>query len=279
MPQRRQLQLRNQRLRRPFSELARLSSIAVDNDPASPSYGDLYVPDLLNGSRRQVQPRRQVHWPRSTVSLPTGVAVDPPTATSTSVNFSGTVTCSTPWRTRTIYQLQAGEPGTQTSDFDDRATSTGVAVDSHGNVYVDQRRRAIRKPKAPREIYSSSGTDPRELARRQPAPTASPSIPQRRLTSTSTKATRSSSSTPPGNPVGAPIGTGAASRRLDRPRRRTPAEPRSSPNRRPHGNVAVLRATRLTHPTRTPTTRSSSTASARPEARHTADFQVTPSGE
>jgi hypothetical protein len=96
--------------------------LAVDNDPSSPNYGDLYVPNI-EGSVGQYNSNGG-HL--GTINVPdtaTGVAVDASSGDVYASGFSGR-----------IYKYDTS--GKEISSFAATEGATGVAVDSSGRIYV-----------------------------------------------------------------------------------------------------------------------------------------------
>ena len=125
-------------------------SIAVDNDPSSPNYGDLYVPSVEGGvlkyqGREEPGHKEGEHLETIEVpDLPTGVAVDP---TNGNVYVSGFFSLVHEYNTS----------GVEINNFETIENPTGVAVDSTGKVYVVDG--GGFGAKGTTEMYSSSGTD------------------------------------------------------------------------------------------------------------------------
>jgi DNA-binding beta-propeller fold protein YncE len=127
----------------PFSELGNGAAfgqpvgfpteVAVDNDPSSPDYRDLYVPDFGNESVKRFSSSGtyQATIPVGDVAhRPTGVAVDPANGhlyVSVAPFFGGNSTID-------VFDA-SGNPVAPTS-FPVTGVATGVGVDSAGTVYV-----------------------------------------------------------------------------------------------------------------------------------------------
>jgi hypothetical protein len=106
-----------------FSPIKAPSQIAVDNDPGSPNYGDLYVPDLFRGAIERFSSSGTYEGKIDKVEVPTGVAVDPATGKIYVTQLFGGVRVFSP-------------AGTELASFSTISEPTGVAVDSTGTVYV-----------------------------------------------------------------------------------------------------------------------------------------------
>jgi DNA-binding beta-propeller fold protein YncE len=124
------------------------TSIAVDNDPSSPSYGDLYVPDLQDGIIKKFDSSGALINQIGGLTFPTSVAVDPANGrvyTTSYLNNEVSIFTAT-GAPVSSFALPAG------STF-----PTGVAVDSAGTVYVVNGG-GQSAAKGSTQIYSSSGT-------------------------------------------------------------------------------------------------------------------------
>jgi hypothetical protein len=95
----------------------------VDNDPGSPSFGDLYVPDLLRGTIEKFSSSGDYISTINDLEDPTGVAVDPTSGKLYVTELFGGVHVFSPI-------------GTELTSFSTISEPTGVAVDSAGTVYV-----------------------------------------------------------------------------------------------------------------------------------------------
>ena len=120
------------------------TQIAVDNDPSSPNYGDLYVPSILGGAVDQFDSSGHQLAQIST-GLPTAVAVDP---------ANGNVYITALFGSVSVYDT-GGAPVTSFSTI---GPPTGVAVDSNGNAYVTNGGK-YGGSKGTTEKYDSSGVD------------------------------------------------------------------------------------------------------------------------
>ncbi len=129
-------------------ELHAPTSIAVDNDPSSPSYGDLYVPLFRFGGANFVDEfgpegtcRGQIEVPQK----PTGVAVDPVNGNLFVSTYEAGVSSYKPTAFQEEEQLVKEEqekgkelpPVSPALEFETIPEPTGIAVDSHGTVYVE----------------------------------------------------------------------------------------------------------------------------------------------
>ncbi len=98
------------------------TQIAVDNDPSSPNYGDLYVPSLLGGAVDKFDSSGH-QLAQISISLPTTVAVDP---------TNGNVYIGVLDSLISVYDTS----GAPVTSFSTIGIPTGIAVDSNGNAYV-----------------------------------------------------------------------------------------------------------------------------------------------
>ena len=103
------------------------TEIAVDNDPGSPSYRDLYVPDLFGGAVDKFNPSGELKG-KISVTRPTGVAVD---------QSNGDVYV-TRFPSHQILVFDANGTAIPSARFETESESgpNGIAVDSSGTVYV-----------------------------------------------------------------------------------------------------------------------------------------------
>ena len=120
------------------------TQIAVDNDPSSPNYGDLYVPTILGGVVDKFESSGH-QLAQISVSLPTAVAVDPANGNVYIGVLDGDVSTF-------------DTSGAPLTSFSTIGTPTGVAVDSNGNAYVTNGGKFGGR-KGTTEKYDSSGTD------------------------------------------------------------------------------------------------------------------------
>ena len=131
--------------------------IAVDNDPTSPSHGDLYVPDIGHNVVDKFDSAGTYISQISVSGYPSGVAVDPTTGYLYVSSFSGGVY---------VY----GPDGESITEFETIPAPSGVAVDSHGastTVYVVDSsslgREFFGAPAGTAEAYEASSTSPLEF--------------------------------------------------------------------------------------------------------------------
>ena len=119
-------------------------------DPTSPNYGDLYVPDFEDGIVNKFDSAGGHLLTSIVIGAPTGVAVDPTTGDRVYVTscVRGTVD---------VYDA-TGTDRTSFPTADRSPVPTGIAVDSAGKVFVVNGG-GFAAQKAATEIYSSSGTD------------------------------------------------------------------------------------------------------------------------
>ena len=101
------------------------TELAVDRDPTSSSFGDLYVPDVLNGVVDKFSPTGK-YLSQIAVAYPTGVAVDPTT---------GNLYVAQGLGGEFVVRVfdSSGNPMTS---FETLPFPTGLAVNSNGTVYV-----------------------------------------------------------------------------------------------------------------------------------------------
>ena len=112
----------------PFREYGPLNmptEVAVDGDPGSPSYRDLYVPDLLNSVVDKFGPSGN-YISQISVEFPSGVAVNPANGHVYVTSFFG----------GTFVFDANGAPVAPTSFSTTAFSSTSIAVDSTGTSYV-----------------------------------------------------------------------------------------------------------------------------------------------
>ena len=126
------------------------TELAVDNDPNSPNYGDLYVPELLNRVVGQFN-ASGVHlsdFSPGGFQFPTGVAVDP-------ANGSVYVTEGLFGSSVDIFNTS----GILERSFPTIESPTSIGVDSSGNAYVVNGGGYFAPPGGITEKYDSSGND------------------------------------------------------------------------------------------------------------------------
>ena len=119
--------------------------IAVDNDPSSPNYGDLYVPELLGSVVKQFSPEG-VHLGDIGVSLPTAVGVDPSNGNVYVTGYYGGIQ---------VFDTS----GNLVTEFPTASGVTDVAVDSLGNSYVTNGGGISGNEEGVTEKYGPTGTD------------------------------------------------------------------------------------------------------------------------
>ena len=116
----------------PFGAFAETSALdvsrqlAVDNDPSSPSYGDLYVPDFSHQAVRKFSSSGQ-YLSSISVSTPSGVAVD---------QANGHVYVTSFAEGETLVFDANGNPVAPASFAIEPFTPTAIAVDNGGRAYV-----------------------------------------------------------------------------------------------------------------------------------------------
>jgi hypothetical protein len=122
------------------------TEVAVDNDPSSPNYGNLYVPNLLgnvvdeyNSSGHHI-----AQISDNGTQIPTAVAVDPTNGNLYIASFYGRIS---------VYDTS----GAHITSFSTIPSPTGVAVDSNGNAYVSNG--LFAGPNSMTKKYDSSGKD------------------------------------------------------------------------------------------------------------------------
>ena len=100
------------------------AEIAVDQDPNSPSFGDLYVPDLLNSVIDKFSPSGE-YLSQIEMPYPGAVAVDA---------ANGDVYATQAFGGESVYVFDAN--GKPITNFPSISFPTGVAVNTEGTVYV-----------------------------------------------------------------------------------------------------------------------------------------------
>jgi sugar lactone lactonase YvrE len=121
------------------------AGIAVDNDPTSPHYRDLFVPDLLGEAVHVFSPTGE-HVTDLTVPFATAVAVNPSNGNVYVSSFFGFV-------------MEFDPSGSLVGFFEPSLPSvTGIAVDSAGTVYLVNGG-GIENAKGSAKAYSSTGTE------------------------------------------------------------------------------------------------------------------------
>ena len=231
------------------------TQIAVDDDPASPNYRDLYVPEFLGNAVKKFAPSGEQLASLETFESGTerrrGRSRQRRRLRDLVLRSSAVLKSSTP-----PANCSASSPSSAHSPNPRASPSVGA-----GNVYVVNGGGTSAR-KGTTEVYDEAGTWLR-TARRKTRPTASRST-RSTITSTSTKATRCRSSTPP------------APRSAARPGRGVSPHSVSLAAKAGHARRSATRDRRMSKPTgrselprrpRRPTTRSSSTASASLESR------------
>ena len=134
-----------------FGEYGLPSTIAVDNDPTSPSYRNLLVP-ALGESKVKIFSPAGVHESDLELPLPTGVAVDPETGNVYVASFFNLV-------------FKFAPDGTPLGLFETEPAISGptaIAVDSSGHVYVSNGG-GLAGGAGKVEVYDSAGTPLTEL--------------------------------------------------------------------------------------------------------------------
>ena len=126
------------------------TGIAVDNDPSSGSYRDLYVPELFSGSVNKYSPEGKYLATIPVGGYPMGVAVDPANGNVYAVTgLFGTPTVE-------VFD-QNGNPITSFGVEEFSPSPTALAVDSSGTVYVVNGG-GFTSAKGTTEEYTSTGT-------------------------------------------------------------------------------------------------------------------------
>ncbi len=249
------------------------TGIAVDDDPESPSYRDLYVPDMTDGLIDKFKPSGEfISQIEVGAYHPTAVAVDRANGYLYATNYSGS-------------QIEVYDPnGNPVTSFATAATPhpTGVAVDTNGTVYVVDGggfyggfntggTAGVYKPSStsPSLEYTEPGEqiDPRHSVGIAVDPENDVYVDE---------GSQVTEFDPARHELGAPlgkglltdsIGLGASSEALDI----------SNPGSGKGGTVATYRAVAQPSPqTDNPLVIDGVSS---PEVRHTADFQLTPSGD
>jgi DNA-binding beta-propeller fold protein YncE len=122
--------------------------IAVNNDPSSPSHGDLYVPDFLNGVVDKFTSAGG-YLGQISASLPSGVAVDP---------TNGNVYISRLFGGVSVFN----ENGNEITNFSTISNPTGLAVAPSGTVYVVNGG-GFSRAEGTTESYNSSGEEEHQI--------------------------------------------------------------------------------------------------------------------
>ena len=262
-------------------------AIAVDNDPSSPSYRDLYVPDFLRNIIDKFSPSGEFisqiepgsYEIFSGASFPSGVAVDPANGdlyVSEFFNETGSVDVFDP----------NGKPMTKITT---QNNPTGVGVASDGTVYVVSGG-GLFQAETGTDVYEPSSQSPLEYNGEAKVFDSSPSYGVAVAPEGSVyvdEGLRVSQFDPAGHSLGAPLGVGllkehpvltgaAASIGLGASSSGLViSNPGSGPGE--SGNLAAYRSLYPPSPqTDNPLAVDSVSAA---EVRHTADFQITPSGD
>jgi hypothetical protein len=133
----------------PFAEAGSFglpTEIAVDNDPSSPSYGDLYVPDLLNGVVDKFDSSgTYISQIPIGSGFPAAVAVDRTNGHVYVPSYFGDVS---------VFDAN-GNPVAPTSFPGPAFVPISIAVDSSGNSYITDTSKT--------EVYDSAGNDVKTL--------------------------------------------------------------------------------------------------------------------
>ncbi len=128
--------------------------IAVDNDPSSPNYRDLFVPDAENGKIRVYDPSGAqsfvIESATEDLHFLSAVAVSPSTGDIYFASIIGGVYVYDP-------------AGTRIASFSTIPSPSGIAVDSTGKVYIVNGGGFSGSPGSA-EMYSSTGTDLGQLS-------------------------------------------------------------------------------------------------------------------
>jgi hypothetical protein len=234
------------------------ASIAVDNDPSSENYGDLYVPSTLEGAVNEYEPSG---GHKATISVPdtvTGVGVSASTGDVYVSGFSGFIY---------VYD----QKGKEIKSFEAEASggATGVAVDSTGQIYVVNG--GALGAQGTTEIYSATGKHEGQLDGNPSRAVAVDPADGHVYVDEGEKVTEFDSS---GNPVGVPTGAGLLKGSfgvgVD--------EGRMAIGNPGETNVAQYGPARIPPDQKTDNPVVVDSVSS-PASRYTPDFQVTPSGD
>jgi hypothetical protein len=234
------------------------TQLAVDNNPASPSYRDLYVPELLGGRVLKFDPSGEHLSDLNGVPFASGVATDPTDGDVYALSFFGGV-----------FTFAAdGTPGTA---FPTSASElpTALAVDSSGKVYVVNGG-GTTTAKGTTEIYDSTGTHLGQLTNGPARSVAVDPFDDHVYVDEEDDIREFDSA---GEPVGLPIGAGRFSESFG-----VAVDEGTLQVTNPGGDNVVSFGPRVTPPSPGTDSVIAIHSVSAPSTRFTGDFQVNPSG-
>ena len=233
------------------------TTIAVDNDPSSSSYRDLYVPSFSGGAVKKYDPSGTPLDDLS-VGTPTAVAVN---------QANGHVYASSAFGSSVSVFDDAGAALTS---FPTIPSPTGVAVDSSGKVYVVNGG-GFTGNEGTAEIYDSSGTDLGQLDDNPSKGVAVDSLSDHVYVNEASRVIEFDSS---GHQVGLPIGSGTLSGSYG-----LTADSGNVLISNPGASNVLLFGAAVVPPEPRTDNPLVIHSVSEPGVRHTDDFQVTPSGD